>query len=154
MKWYHLVGYTIVVMVSTLFIRIPLPGGGYFNFGDVTVIFVGLYAGSLGGALAGGIGSALADLIGFPIFAPVTLIAKGAEGLVAGLGKGRGSVLNYLYPILGALLMVLAYFYGTWLLPTFGIGAAIAEIPANLSQAVLGNIGARILLVAVRRMGL
>ncbi|HOH46399.1 MAG TPA: ECF transporter S component [Candidatus Cloacimonadota bacterium] len=154
MKWYHLVGFTIVVMVSTLFIRIPLPGGGYFNFGDVTVIFVGLYAGSLGGALAGGIGSALADLIGFPVFAPITLLAKGAEGLISGLAKGRKPFLNYLFPILGALVMVAVYFFGTWILPTFGIGAAVAELPANLMQALLGNIGARALFLAVKRVGL
>ena len=89
MKWYLSVGFTVLVMVTTLLIRIPVPGGGYFNFGDVIIVFCGLYAGKKAGMIAGGIGSALADLIGFPIFAPVTLIAKGLLGLFAGMAKRR-----------------------------------------------------------------
>ena len=79
---------TVVVALITLFIRIPLPSRGYFNFGDVAVVFSGLVLGSLSrkrnfwwGAGAGGIGAALADIIGgFGMFAPITLVAKGAEG--------------------------------------------------------------------------
>ena len=154
MKWYTLVGFTVLVMVSTLLIRVPLPGSGYFNFGDVAVLFVALYSGSKAGLIAGGIGSALADLIGFPIFAPITLVAKGLEGGIAGLGKDKAMVWNYLMPILGALAMVVVYFFGTWILPGLGVGAAVAELPANLLQALLANIGARILLIAVKRSGL
>ena len=61
---------TVVIALFTLFIRIPLPSRGYFNFGDVAVVFSGLVLGSLTrqkkfwwGAGAGGIGSALADII-------------------------------------------------------------------------------------------
>jgi len=61
---------TTVVVLTTLFIRVPLPSRGYFNFGDVAVIFSGLVLGALGGrhgfvwgAAAGGVGSALADII-------------------------------------------------------------------------------------------
>ena len=85
MKWYLIVGLTVMVMVATLLVRIPVPGGGYFNLGDVVIIFSGLFGGWKAGLIAGGIGSALADLIGFPVFAPITLIIKGLEGLVAGL---------------------------------------------------------------------
>jgi uncharacterized membrane protein len=154
MKWYNLVGFTVVVMLSTYLIRIPLPGGGYFNFGDAAVIFAALYSGPKAGLIAGGAGSALADLIGFPIFAPITLVAKGLEGLIAGLGKGQRAFLNYLFPILGSLMMVIVYFFGTWLLPAFGIGAAVAEFPANLVQALLANIGARPFIYRYRRFGI
>ncbi len=82
-----LLALTVVVALMTLFVRIPLPTRGYFNVGDVAVVFAGLVLGSLSrerrfgwGAAAGGIGSALADIIGgYAIFAPVTLIAKGLE---------------------------------------------------------------------------
>ena len=50
MKWYYLVGLTVAVMVITYFIRIPLPSKGYFNFGDVAVVFSGLFLGWRGGA--------------------------------------------------------------------------------------------------------
>ena len=56
---------TAVVALMTLFIRVPLPSRGYFNFGDVAVVFSGLVLGSMTrkrsfwwGAGAGGIGSA------------------------------------------------------------------------------------------------
>lgn len=154
MKWYNFVGFTIVIMIATYLIRIPLPGGGYFNFGDIAVIFAGLYGGRKLGLIAGGLGSAMADVIGFPLFAPITLVAKGAEGYLSGLGKGRKALWNYLFPILGGLAMVLVYLIGTALMPTYGIAAAVAELPANLLQAVLGNVGARILFIAVKKYGL
>ena len=45
------VALTVVVALITLFIRIPLPSRGYFNFGDVAVVFSGLVLGSLAGML-------------------------------------------------------------------------------------------------------
>jgi len=66
------------------------PTKGYFNLGDSMVFFAALAFGWRAGAICGGVGSALADvLLGFGIFAPLTLAAKGTEGLVAGLIGGR-----------------------------------------------------------------
>ena len=48
---------TVVVALITLFIRIPLPSRGYFNFGDVAVVFSGLVLGSLTRNIALGKGS-------------------------------------------------------------------------------------------------
>lgn len=152
MKWYLTVGFTILVMVTTLLIRIPVPGGGYFNFGDVIIVFTGLYAGKKAGMIAGGIGSAMADLIGFPVFAPITLVAKGLLGLFAGLGKGSGTFWRNGYLIIGAMVMVAVYFTGTWLMPAFGKAAALADLPANLVQATLGFIGGRLLFAAYIRI--
>ena len=146
MKWYYLVGITVAVLVITMFIRIPLPSKGYFNFGDIAVVFSGLFLGFRGGALAGGIGSALADIIGgFPLFAPLTLIAKGTEGLIAGLAKNRKGFLFYLFPAIAVLCMVALYFAGEIIMPQVGIGGAIAELPGNLIQAAGGYTGGIIL---------
>lgn len=146
MKWYYLVGITVAVMVITLFIRIPLPSKGYFNFGDVAVVFAGLFLGMKGGALAGGIGSALADIVGgFPLFAPLTLIAKGIEGLLAGMAKGKSGFLFYIFPAIGVLSMVAVYFAGEIIMPQIGIGGAIAELPGNLVQAAGGYTGGLLL---------
>ena len=41
---------TVVVALMTLFVRIPLPSRGYFNFGDVAVVFSGLVLGQLAGS--------------------------------------------------------------------------------------------------------
>jgi uncharacterized membrane protein len=142
MKWYYLVGLSIAVMVITMLIKIPLPSKGYFNFGDIAVVFSGLFLGWRGGALAGGIGSALADVLGgFPLFAPITLIAKGLEGLLSGFAKGRTGFLFFLFPALGVLCMVAVYFVGEIFMPQIGIGGAIAELPSNFIQAGGGYIG-------------
>jgi uncharacterized membrane protein len=115
-------------------------------------VFCGLYAGKKAGMIAGGIGSALADLIGFPIFAPVTLIAKGLLGLFAGMAKSSGKLMQYVYPALGGILMVAVYFAGTWILPAMGKAAAIADLPANLIQAAFGYIGGRLLYLAYMKI--
>jgi len=152
MKWYLKVGFIVLVMVTTLLIRVPVPGGGYFNFGDVVIVFAALLGGSKSGALAGGIGSALADLIGFPIFAPITLVAKGLLGLLAGLGKDKKGWLSILFPVLGGIAMVEGYFLGTWLMPSLGFAAALADLPPNLLQAALGITGGRLLFAAWQRL--
>ena len=82
----------VVIMLTTLLVKIPLPTRGYFNFGDVAVIFAGLVIGApflkkgvteynehaiWTAFLVGGIGSALADILGgFAFFAPITFFAK------------------------------------------------------------------------------
>jgi len=142
MRWYYLVGLTIAVMVITLFIRIPLPSKGYFNLGDVAVVFAGLTLGSKRGWIAGGTGSALADIFsGYAIFAPLTFFAKGLEGLFAGFAKGKKGFLYFLFPLMGVLIMVAVYFVGQTFMPQVGIGGAISELPANLAQAGFGLMG-------------
>ncbi|MDY0151048.1 MAG: ECF transporter S component [Candidatus Cloacimonas sp.] len=152
MKWYLIVGLTVLVMVSTLLIRFPIPGGGYFNLGDVVIVFTGLYAGKKIGFLAGGIGSALADLIGFPVFAPITFVVKGIEGFLCGLGQGSNKLLSYLMPALGVLFMVFGYFLGCLLFPNLGKVVAIADLPVNLVQALVGYVGGRALFIAYERV--
>ena len=62
------------------------PTKGYFNMGDSMVFFSAFAFGWRAGAICGGVGSAAADvLLGSGYFAPYTLVAKGSEGLVAGL---------------------------------------------------------------------
>lgn len=152
MKWYFTVGFTVLVMVTTILIRIPVPGGGYFNLGDVVIVFCGLYAGRKSGLIAGGIGSALADLIGFPLFAPITLVAKALLGFFAGMGKTAGVWMRNIWPLIGGLVMVLVYFAGTWIMPSFGKAAALADVPANLLQAGFGFVGGRLLFAAYTKI--
>lgn len=150
----------VVVALTTLFIRIPLPSRGYFNFGDVAVVFAGMVLGSLTGnragwwgAGAGGIGSALADLIGgYGMFAPITLIAKGAEGGLCALAVGRSGILHWLLLLLGGACMVACYFVAETLMPNIGLQGAVAEILPNLIQAGGGIAGGRLAFAAYRRI--
>lgn len=75
-----------VTILFTLVVRVPFaPTGGYFNFSDVAVYFAAFAFGPWMGLVAGGVGTALADIIGgYAQFAPLTFLAHGLEGLVAG----------------------------------------------------------------------
>ncbi len=139
------------VAALTIAVRIPIPGtGGYLNFGDIAVIFCGLFLGKKWGALAGGVGSALADIIGgFFIFAPITLIAKGLEGFLAGI-IGKTKLKYFTLPIAG-FAMMFVYFVAEIFLPGMGIGAALSEVPFNLIQAVVGVYGGLLVYILVNK---
>lgn len=76
-----------LVFLATYFTRIPTPlPGGYFNLGDALIMLASVFMGPATGMLTGAIGSAFADLAaGALLFAPITFIVKGLEGLVTGL---------------------------------------------------------------------
>ncbi len=151
---------TAVVALITLYIRIPLPSRGYFNFGDVAVVFSGLVMGSLGrnrrfwwGAGAGGLGSALADIIGgYGMFAPITLVAKGLEGALCALAPARQSASRWSLILLGGAAMVTAYFVAETLMPNIGLQGAVSEVIPNLIQAGGGIAGGTLAFAAYRKI--
>ena len=149
-KWYLNLGYVVLVTVATMIIPIPIPGGGFFNFGDVMIVFIGLHAGRRAGALAGGIGSAIADLLLFPLFAPITLLVKGLEGWLSGLGHKSSGLGRFLFPLSGCALMVGGYFLGEWALPQLGKAVAIADLGVNIVQGLVGFVGGRALFEAAK----
>jgi len=99
--------------------------------------------GPLVGFVAAGVGAAIADLVlGYGSFAPLTLIAHGSLGLLAGwLGwkKGWSGMLTCL--IVGGLALVAVYFVGEATVYGFGTAGALAELPINLIQVGLGILG-------------
>ena len=143
-----------LVAVGTLIIRIPNPMGGYFNVGDVMIFVAALTFNPFIGGVAGGLGSAIADIIGFPLFALPTLVIKGLEGLFAGLVADRRSVFrDVLAVVVAGCEMVLGYFLVEWLVLQWGLGGALAEVPANIVQIVVGGVvGIPIALVLRRRL--
>ncbi|MCX6220151.1 MAG: ECF transporter S component [Bacteroidia bacterium] len=152
-KWYKLVGFTVIVTVVTMFVRLPLPSTGYFTFGDVAVVFAGLILGKGGGLIAGGIGSAAADiLLGYAVFSPLTVLAKGAEGILSGFAKGKTGIIYWVLPALGTLSMVAIYFGGECLMPQVKFAGAIAELIPNLIQAAGGYIGGKLLFEIYNRI--
>ena len=148
--------------LTTLFVRIPLPSRGYFNVGDIAVVFGGMVLGfmnprqGVAWALAAcGIGSALADILGgFAVFAPLTLLAKGAEGALAAVAASRTGVTQYATLAMGGLAMVAAYFIGETLMPNIGLQGAAAEILPNAIQAVGGAVGGFFAAKALKKTGL
>ena len=132
------------VAVLVFAVRVPIPAtGGFTHPGAVAEIFVALAFGPLVGALAAGLGAAIADLLaGYASFAPLTLLAHGALGLIAGsLGWRRGMASMLAGWVLGGLALVVVYFTGEATIYGFGTQAALAEVPINLIQVGLGLLG-------------
>ena len=76
--------FTAFVAASTSLFAVNLPMG-YFNVGEIMVYASALLMGPYVGAFAGGVGSMLSDLsLGYPQYAPGTLVIKGLEGFIVG----------------------------------------------------------------------
>ena len=131
------------------------PTKGYFNMGDSMVFFCAFAFGWRAGAICGGVGSAVADvLLGAGFFAPYTLMAKGSEGLVAGvIGRIRGGdkYAKVLGVAAGGTCMVLTYLLSEVYLLQAGWPAALAEAPGNVLQVVVGGTVGTLLAWYVKR---
>jgi uncharacterized membrane protein len=143
-----------LVAVGTLIVRIPNPMGGYFNVGDVMIFVAALTFNPIVGGFAGGVGSAIADMIGFPVFAVPTLIIKGLEGLLAGLITSRKSVFrDVLAVVVAGSEMIIGYFLVELYLLGWGLGGALAELPGNAAQVIIGGlVGIPIAIILRRRL--
>lgn len=133
---------TIVVVIPAFFTR------GFVNLGDTLVLFSAFLFGGIPGMIIGGIGSALADMVlGYFIYAPITLVVKGIEGLIAGMlfklvKERRGASIWISY--LAVLWMVFGYFLAEAFI-LYGVEAAIPSVLGNLIQALMGGTAAWIL---------
>jgi len=174
-----------LVLVATYFTRIPTPlPGGYFNLGDSIILLAGVFLGPLGGTIAGAAGSCLADLAsGAFLFAPVTFVVKGIEGLVAGLltNEYRNTAMNVssdeagkatqgrkhhskkialaLAMIISSIIMISGYFLAEAFLlglfdEAFGLTAAVAELVPNSLQGGLSAILGYVLVLLLERMNI
>ena len=137
----------LVFVVTSQIPPIPIPAtGGYFNLGEATIYIAALLFGPFVGAFSGGVGAGLADIyLGYVYFAPGTLIIKGVEGAIVG----------FISVIAGGTAIVVGYFlYETllaMLFPSLEI-YAIAEIPLNIAQMLIGLIIAVPIMHAVQRI--
>lgn len=125
------------VAVATMAISIPV-GLGYLNFGEVVIYAAAFLFGEVVGGLGGGVGSAAADvLLGFAMYSPITLVAKGIEGYVVGRVAGKSTRSKVIAVAAGAPVMIVAYFVARVYFE--GLPAAIGqELPIDIVQAVVG----------------
>ena len=109
------------------------------------VVFAVLFA-------AAALGSALIDLYGFAIYAPFTLVIKGAMGFFAGKFLKSGlSVKNIAIVIAISAFMVLAYFLTDMVL--YGWAAALGSALGNVTQALASiALGCVVLALPVERI--
>jgi uncharacterized membrane protein len=151
----------LVFVVTSQIPPIPIPAtSGYFNIGETTIYIAALVFGPLVGVLAGGIGSALSDIyLGYALFAPGTLFIKGGEGLIVGFlnMKLRKYISNLtlcasVAVIFGGLEMVAGYFVYETFVIGYPVAVALAEVPFNLVQVLIGLIVAIPVMHAVFRV--
>lgn len=139
--------------VMTMVIRIPTVGtDGYLNLGDMVVFLGAMLLGRKGGFIVGGLGSGLADLLsGYSHYAPITFIVKGLEGYIAGfiLDTDIGKKMPILATIIGGLWMALGYYIAEIFM--YGAKAALASVPGNIGQGLLGAVTAVILYAALKK---
>ena len=148
--------FTALATITTLVLTIPYPvTNGYFNLGDTIVMLGGLILGPIGGFIVGGVGSALADMIVAPIYAPITLVVKGFEGMAVGffcsktIGVARLNKWDIVGVVIGSLIMLVGYLIGEILL--WGFGPALAELViVNLGQVAAGSFVALIVGPTIR----
>jgi uncharacterized membrane protein len=135
-------------------ISVPIPMG-YINLGDLMVLTSGWCLGGIFGALAAGIGSALADiLLGYVSYAPATFVIKALVALFAALlykvfKKLCGAriidfVPRFITALIAECIMVGGYFLFESLVMGYGLGA-IASVPFNAIQGVVGALGASLI---------
>jgi uncharacterized membrane protein len=100
--------------VLTAFLPIPYAGGaGYFSFGDTIDLVGSLLLGPVEGALIGIIGGAFSDLfLGYTLFAPWTVLAKGLMGLISGflyIVLKKHKIIRFSSLFIGATFEILVY---------------------------------------------
>lgn len=136
--------------VATMVIHIPVPATqGFVNVGDSFVLLSGLLFSHYYGALIGGVGSALADLfLGYTIFAPVTLIVKAIEALLASYIDRGNTVSRVIAVIVGVTWMVFGYFIFEVFM--FDLPVALSAVIPNSIQGIV-SVGLALLLYPIVR---
>lgn len=144
---------TCLVIVATMFIKIPIPmTSGYVHLGDSMIFLSVLILGKKNGSFAAGVGSALGDILGgYAIWAPWTLIIKFIMAWILGCFAERfGKTGEVVGMVLAGAWMTAGYYvassmmYGSWIV-------TLADIPWNLGQFVVGMILACGLSVALNK---
>ena len=131
---------TCLVIVATMFIKIPIPmTQGYVHLGDSMIFLSVLILGKKNGSIAAGVGSAMGDVLGgYAVWAPWTLVIKFVMAWILGVFVERfekkGEIVGM---VLAGAEMTAGYYvassvmYGSWIV-------TLADIPWNIGQFVVG----------------
>lgn len=130
-----------LICVSTLFFKVPIPGG-YAHLGNGFIFLAAALLGNTGGMIASGVGSALADLLGgWYMWILPTLIIKCIMGLVvAFIAPKKFTIMSprtLIAIITGMVEMVAGYFLaGIFLMDT--VAASATQIPGLVAEDIVG----------------
>ena len=118
--------FTAFVAAATSVFSVTIPAtNGYFNVGEIMVYTSALLMGPYVGAFAGGVGSMISDLsLGYPYYAPGTLVVKGLEGFLVGYLGTR------VFPTVSR---------GSWRAVTIAVGLAFSSALAYVGITFLSG---------------
>lgn len=129
-----------LVFISTFLIKIPSLNG-YTHIGDSMVIISALILGKKKGALAAGLGAALCDLLsGYMQYIIPTFLIKAIMVLIiAIIAENLINKTKFAW-ILGAIIGCTFQVVGYCLVETilYGFAGALASVPANIIQSIVG----------------
>lgn len=129
-----------LVFISTFLIKIPSLNG-YTHIGDSMVIISALILGKKKGALAAGLGAALCDLLsGYMQYIIPTFLIKAIMVLIiATIAENLINKTKFAW-ILGAIIGCTFQVGGYCLVETilYGFTVALASVPANIIQSIVG----------------
>jgi uncharacterized membrane protein len=151
----HLAIIAISIALVLLLTRPIIPTmRGYIHLGDIAIYFAAFTFGPVVGLIAGGVGTSLADLLtgSYAIFAPLSLVVHGIQGWVSGwIYQKYPTVSGSIFALLtGGIIVVGGYFIGQ-LVPIWGGPvAALASVPFNILQVLVGSLGGVVHFAAVR----
>lgn len=138
-----------LVFIATRFINIRLPiasNGGLVHLGNTMLFIAAIVFGKKKGAIAGAFGMALFDLLSeWAIWAPFTFIVRGIMGYIIGSvawsnnKNGNNMRTNIIAILISGLWMIVGYYITEIILYGSHI-KAIASIPGNITQIVIGMI--------------
>ncbi len=149
-KAYDLVLISLLSALTYLFTRFiniqppfALNGGGLIHIGNVMIVVSSIVFGKKHGAASAALGMGIFDLTsGYAIWAPFTILIRGAMGYTLGYishmkNNGNNIFYNVIAVIVSGILMIVGYYfaqviiYGNWVTP-------IASIPGDITQVVVG----------------
>ncbi len=132
----------VLVFVATTYTRIPIwvSGSGYIHLGDSFIYLAAAILPLPYACAVGAIGAGIADLIGYPIFTPGTVIIKILIVLFFTSKQPKlACSRNIIAPVFAAAVTIVGYyFYEVLLVKNFA--APLVSIPFNLVQAAAGAI--------------
>lgn len=158
-----------IICLVTMTMKIPTVIG-YTHLGDGFVFVAAVIFGKRKGALAAALGMTLADILGgYAIWAPFTFVIKAVMAYIAASiayrnGYNGDNVKNntFAFAVAGAW-MVLAYYLANAVIVRFvyvesasfyeSLVLALADIPANTMQIVVGIVVALLLIKGVKGKG-
>lgn len=149
-----------MVCVATTFLHIPIVGGGYVHLGDTVIYLAAALLPTPYAMAAAAVGAGLADLLVAPMWAPFTVVIK-ALMVLAFTAKKETLFCrrNALAPVLAGVIGIAGYYVAEaiilWLsgsaLATAGV-TAVAAIPFNAMQEVVGGVAFVLLALALDRL--